>query len=92
VVAKTGTLNFVSTLAGFVSTPHGADLAFVVFSADTDAREEAMDGSEDLPPGAATFNGRAKRLQQRLLQRWAVVFSGRAPAPAETVELETAPG
>jgi D-alanyl-D-alanine carboxypeptidase/D-alanyl-D-alanine-endopeptidase (penicillin-binding protein 4) len=36
IVAKTGTLNFVSTLAGYVQAPSGRTLAFSVFCADLD--------------------------------------------------------
>ena len=38
VMAKTGTLNFVSTLAGYLTTGGGRDLAFAFFAADLEAR------------------------------------------------------
>ena len=38
VVAKTGTLNFVSTLAGYARLPSGRDLAFAVFCGDVERR------------------------------------------------------
>ena len=70
VVAKTGTLNFVSALAGFERTMGGRDVAFAIFSGDVERRIDAQDDEEERPEGARAYNGRAKWLQQRLLQRW----------------------
>lgn len=75
VVAKTGTLYFVSTLAGFARAPSGRDLAFAVFCGDLD-RRAALDTTQvERPPGARGYNGRAKQLQQALIERWAVVYA-----------------
>ena len=73
--AKTGTLNFVSSLAGYVQTPGGRDLAFTIFAAEPEARAAGKLLPDDQPPGAASWNRRAKRLQQRLLQRWALEYA-----------------
>lgn len=72
VVAKTGTLNFVSALAGFIRTPDGRDLAFAIFASDVGRRRALKKSEREGPRGAKTYNGRAKRLQQELLKRWAV--------------------
>jgi len=72
--AKTGTLNFVSTLAGYVRTSEGRDLAFTIFAADLDARAAGKRSGDELPAGAKSWNRRAKRMQQRLLQRWALNY------------------
>ena len=72
VMAKTGTLNFVSTLAGYVTTKSGEELRFAIFAADLDARERGKRSQDEQPAGAADFNRRAKRLQQQILQRWAL--------------------
>ena len=73
VVAKTGTLYFVSTLAGFARAPSGRDLAFAIFCGDL-ARRGTFDTSQETrPPGARGYNGRAKQLQQALIERWAAV-------------------
>ena len=69
--AKTGTLNFVSTLAGYVRTKSNRQLAFAIFSADLPARQIAKESHDDLPAGAASWNRRAKDLQQTLINRWA---------------------
>ena len=74
VVAKTGTLYFVSTLAGFARAPSGRDLAFAVFCGDMDRRATLDTAQAERPPGARDYNGRAKRLQQALIERWAAVY------------------
>ena len=72
--AKTGTLNFVSTLAGYLTTGSGRQLGFAIFAADLDRREASRARGEESPDGASGFNARARRLQQRLLQRWALMY------------------
>ncbi|MBU2936522.1 MULTISPECIES: D-alanyl-D-alanine carboxypeptidase/D-alanyl-D-alanine endopeptidase [Pacificibacter] len=72
--AKTGTLDFVSTLAGYVTAPDGQRLTFAVFAADLPARRAAKAQGNEVPKGAKTFNARAKRLQQAMIRRWAVVY------------------
>lgn len=71
--AKTGTLNFVSALAGYIKTAEGSDLVFTIFVADLNRRERGKETGDEVPEGAAAWNRRAKRLQQRLLQRWGLV-------------------
>ncbi|PKQ13612.1 MAG: D-alanyl-D-alanine carboxypeptidase/D-alanyl-D-alanine-endopeptidase [Alphaproteobacteria bacterium HGW-Alphaproteobacteria-1] len=76
VVAKTGTLYFVSTLAGYVTTPGGKDLAFAIFTASDSLRARINPAQDDSPPGARGWNGRAKGLQQALIERWSAVHGG----------------
>ncbi|TCS65894.1 D-alanyl-D-alanine carboxypeptidase/D-alanyl-D-alanine-endopeptidase (penicillin-binding protein 4) [Primorskyibacter sedentarius] len=68
--AKTGTLNFVSGLAGYLDGADGKTLAFAIFAADTDRRDGLTKDERENPPGAASWNARAKILQQKLLDRW----------------------
>lgn len=68
--AKTGTLNFVSGLGGYMTTADGKELAFAIFSADTDIRARIKRQDREVPQGARTWNGKAKRLQQALIKRW----------------------
>ncbi|AHM02932.1 D-alanyl-D-alanine carboxypeptidase [Roseibacterium elongatum DSM 19469] len=75
VVAKTGTLNFVSSLAGYVRLPTGRDLAFAIFCADLDRRAALTQAQMERPPGGRSYNGRAKRLQQALIERWGAVYA-----------------
>jgi serine-type D-Ala-D-Ala carboxypeptidase/endopeptidase (penicillin-binding protein 4) len=74
VVAKTGTLYFVSTLAGFARTPNGRDLAFAIFCGDLDRRAALDTAVEQRPQGVRGYNRSAKRLQQQLIERWAAVY------------------
>ena len=69
--AKTGTLNFVSTLAGYLDTDTGRKLSFAIFAYDPEARTASLSSQDEQPRGASGFNGKAKGLQQDLLQRWA---------------------
>ena len=70
VVAKTGTLNFVSTLSGFVRTANGEERSFAIFAADLDKRELAKRSQDEVPRGARTWARKARNLQQELLKRW----------------------
>jgi len=71
--AKTGTLNFVSSLAGYVRTLGGGDLAFAIFAADVERRAAAARSEDEIPEGSRDFLARSRRLQQTLLQRWGTV-------------------
>lgn len=72
VKAKTGTLNFVSTLAGYVRTQDGRDLAFAIFASDIAAREAGKLTGAERPRGARTWNSRARTLQQNILKHLAL--------------------
>lgn len=74
--AKTGTLNFVSGLGGYMTAPNGAELAFVIFTADTETRARLNRPDRERPEGARAWNGRSKRLQQALIRRWGTVYGG----------------
>ncbi len=67
--AKTGTLNFVSNLAGYVDTADGRRLAFTLLCADP-PRQAATSGQE-LPAGVLGWTKDAKMLQRRILTTWA---------------------
>ena len=73
--AKTGTLNFVSALAGYIRTEAGDDLAFAIFTANSAARQAGIASGDEQPAGSQYWNGRSRRLQQRLLQRWSRVYT-----------------
>jgi D-alanyl-D-alanine carboxypeptidase/D-alanyl-D-alanine-endopeptidase (penicillin-binding protein 4) len=68
--AKTGTLDFVSTLAGYFTTRSGRQCAFAIQSADLDRRDIAKLSPDDVPEGTRPWARDARRLQQKLLQRW----------------------
>ncbi|MDG1803191.1 MAG: D-alanyl-D-alanine carboxypeptidase/D-alanyl-D-alanine-endopeptidase [Paracoccaceae bacterium] len=75
IAAKTGTLNFVSALAGYIRAVDGRMLAFAFFAADVERRAAISRSDREDPSGARSYNRRAKRLQQRLLQRWGALYT-----------------
>jgi D-alanyl-D-alanine carboxypeptidase/D-alanyl-D-alanine-endopeptidase (penicillin-binding protein 4) len=73
--AKTGTLNFVSGLAGFVDLPDGTELVFAIFAADVERREALPMAQRERPEGGSSWNVRAKILQQGLIERWGAAYA-----------------
>ena len=74
VVAKTGTLNFVSGLGGFMTAADGTELAFAIFTADRDTRARIKKANKEVPQGARAWNRRSKRMQQALIERWGTLY------------------
>jgi D-alanyl-D-alanine carboxypeptidase/D-alanyl-D-alanine-endopeptidase (penicillin-binding protein 4) len=72
--AKTGTLNFVSGLGGYMTTPKGRELAFGIFSADLATRNRLLPHERERPAGGRSWNRKSKWLQQGLIERWAEIF------------------
>lgn len=75
VAAKTGTLNFVSGLGGFITAADGTEMVFAIFTANFDLRAGIARSERERPRGSRSWNTRAKRLQQALIERWAGVYS-----------------
>lgn len=75
VAAKTGTLNFVSGLGGYVRTPAGRDLAFAILAADLSARARIAPDQRERPAGGREWAQRARRLQQQLIERWGALHA-----------------
>lgn len=74
VMAKTGTLYFVSSLAGYMTAPDGTELAFAIFATNDQKRSQINRKSDGRPPGSGSWNKRAKQLQQKLIERWGAVY------------------
>ncbi|MDF1726852.1 MAG: D-alanyl-D-alanine carboxypeptidase, partial [Sulfitobacter sp.] len=72
--AKTGTLNFVSALAGYITTEGGEELVFAIFTAHPERRAAIPKAERERPAGGRTWNGRAKRVQQGLIERWDLLY------------------
>lgn len=68
--AKTGTLNFVSALAGYITPATGRDLAFAIFTADMDRRATLSLDERDRPEGGRSWVARSRRLQRELVEAW----------------------
>ncbi|MES0826348.1 D-alanyl-D-alanine carboxypeptidase/D-alanyl-D-alanine endopeptidase [Ruegeria sp. SCP11] len=68
--AKTGTLNFVSGLGGFITAPDGSELAFAIFTADVKRRATIPRALRERPDGARSWNSRSRKLQRALIERW----------------------
>lgn len=71
VVAKTGTLNFVSGLVGYLTDAAGRECAFAIYAADVARRDAVAPGDREKAPGASGWAKRARRLQLQLLASWA---------------------
>ena len=69
---KTGTLNFVSTLTGYMTAPDGTELAFAIFTGDVARRARA--GASEQPQGGRAWISRSKVLQSALLERWGALY------------------
>lgn len=72
--AKTGSLNFVSSLAGYVSGDSGTPLAFAIFTGDTVRKAKVPREQMERPDGAKAWAGRSRWLQYQLLRRWAGLY------------------
>ena len=72
--AKTGSLNFVSTLAGYVETADGRPLIFAIFTGDMQRRAAIPREQRERPQGARGWARRSRWLQHRLIARWASRF------------------
>ena len=81
VVAKTGTMNYVRGLAGYIATPKGRRLAFAIFSNDLALRSAR---GERVNRG---WMGRAKRFERALIRNW-VLAADKERAERAAVEPE----
>ena len=72
--AKTGTLNFVSGLGGYMTAKDGTVMAFAIFAADEATRSRISKANREAPQGARSWNRRAKAMQQQLIERWGTLY------------------
>lgn len=75
VAAKTGTLFFVSALAGYASGPKKQELAFAIFTANDQLRGKVDTKNDTRPRGASNWNRRSRRLQQKLIEFWVNAYT-----------------
>ena len=74
VLAKSGTLNFVSGLVGFIAPKAGRDLVFAIFTADVARREAVPLVEREKPVGQRDWVQRAHLMQSQLIGRWAAAY------------------
>ncbi|MBR9865184.1 MAG: D-alanyl-D-alanine carboxypeptidase/D-alanyl-D-alanine-endopeptidase [Rhodobacteraceae bacterium] len=74
VLAKTGTLNFASALAGYIDTPNGQKLTFAIFTADMARRAKISRAQRERPEGGRAWRRRSQIMQQKLLRHWALEY------------------
>ncbi len=74
VVVKTGTLNFASALAGYVTCPNGRKLVFAIFTADMKKRSKIAKKDRERPPGARAWARRSRVMQHQLLRYWVLKY------------------
>jgi len=74
VLAKSGTLNFVSGLAGHISPPGGRELIFAIFTGDPERRDAVPVALREEPEGGKAWTKRARTLQGQLVNRWAAAW------------------
>jgi len=72
--AKTGTLNFVSTLAGYMTARDGTEMAFAIFTANEAQRRGLSKSERERPQGGRSWNRRSKAMQQKLIERWGTLY------------------
>lgn len=74
IVVKTGTLNFASALAGYVSCASGRKLAFAIFTADIQKRNAIAKKDRERPPGARAWARRSRVMQHQLIRHWVQAY------------------
>lgn len=72
--AKSGTLNFVSCLSGYIGAPEGRQLAFAIFTGDLPRRDAIPIAEREQPKGVKSWTKRSRRLQGQLIARWADAY------------------
>ena len=75
VMAKSGTLNFASGLAGHIIPPQGRELIFAIFMADLPRRATLQEWQRESPEGGEAWTKRARNLQGQLIARWAGAYT-----------------
>lgn len=75
VMGKSGTLNFVSALAGHIIPPNGRELVFAIFSGDVTRRDALTAAERESPPSGDAWTRRARTLQGQLIANWAKTYA-----------------
>ncbi|WP_193140287.1 D-alanyl-D-alanine carboxypeptidase/D-alanyl-D-alanine-endopeptidase [Meridianimarinicoccus sp. MJW13] len=71
--AKTGTLNFVSALAGHIAPRAGPGMIFAILTADMARRAAIAPDDRENPAGSQSWTRRSRRMQYNLVRLWSGV-------------------
>ncbi len=74
VVVKTGTLNFASALAGYITCANGRKLAFAVFTADQKRRGQITKKDRERPAGGRAWARKSRVMQHQLIRHWVQTY------------------
>jgi len=72
---KTGTLNYVGNMAGYIETKSGRKLLFVILGSNLDQRNRLTKADRDNPPEAKIWNKKIRSLQLDLIESWALRYN-----------------
>ena len=70
IAAKTGTMDYVRGLAGYIVTPSGRRLAFAIFSNDLDRRQPGLERIDKI------WMARAREFERTLIRNWVLELEG----------------
>ncbi len=73
--AKTGTLNFVSALAGYILVAGGRTLVFSIMTADNARRDAVPRDERERPQGSKGWATRSRQLQKELIRDWVRLYA-----------------
>tara|TARA_Y100000746_G_scaffold220192_1_gene218469 strand:- start:123 stop:1580 length:1458 start_codon:yes stop_codon:yes gene_type:complete len=74
IVGKTGTLHFVSGLAGYIDKSKGRNLAFAIFVSDMRKRRNLEKDQKESPRGSSSWSNSARYFQRLLINRWCRIY------------------
>ena len=75
IVGKTGTLHFVSGLAGYIDNSKGRNLTFAIFVSDMRKRRNLEKNQKESPRGSTSWNNSARYFQRLLINRWCRTYT-----------------
>ena len=70
IFGKTGTLHYVSALAGYIDNSKGRNLAFSIFVSDMRKRRNLENHQKENPRGSTSWMNSARYFQRLLINRW----------------------
>ena len=75
VKVKTGSLNFVSNVAGYIETKSGRRMAFVILTSNMSERNKLKKENRDSPPSAKAWIKKSRKIQLDLLEYWSFKYN-----------------